>query len=463
MQVTAIAAAFGTVAQISVARHVASANARGDGGDRDEYVSTALVLAGLGGALLIALMAIAGLNIARLLPQVPSSLQQMGGLALLTISAGASLTMPGGVITGQFMGEQRSHVPNAIVFVGRLAQGALIVIAAVATSNLMAVALAHMTGNLLIFGAQVTAQNRLSSHVVVRRSLASRLVARRIWTFSATLLLWQVAALVINGVDLVVLGRIDFPTVPFFAVAATASAIFAGVVGSIYNAFLPVASRIHVSGNGKAMETFLHEGLRLGATFTLMVAIPLILCNEPILRMWVGHEYAARSSLVMSILMVAFLVRTSVMMYVICSVASDTHGKGWPGPVLEAIANLALSIGLGIWLGATGVALGTLASAGIGVAAWLALDPLKSVTGARAGWRVFVRALMRPALMLMPIGLLGMLVPSAVRATWESLALVIILTGGVGWFATLTRKDRVAMASWLGLRLAHLSRRGSPS
>jgi len=461
LQVTAIAAAFGSVAQIGVARYVAAADTRGDAIGRDAYVSTALVVAGVGSVLLIAIMAITGLNIPRLLPQVPASLQQVGGIALLVISVGASLTMPGGVITGQFMGEQRGHVPNAIAFFGRLAQGMLIIATAVATSSLLAVALAHMAGNLLIFGTQIVVQIRLSSHVVVRRSLASRRVARSIWAFTATLLLWQVAALVINGVDLVVLGRIDFAAVPFFAVAATASAIFSGVVGSIYNACLPVAARINESGDGDAMASFLHDGLRLGATFTFMTAIPLVLCNEPLLRFWVGNQYAPRSSLVMSILMAAFLVRTSVMMYVICSVASDTHGKVWPGPVLEAAANLGLSIALGMWIGSTGVALGTLASAGIGVVAWLALDPLRTVINDQTGWSVFVAALVRPVLFLLPIGVLGMLIPGSLRATWESLALVTVLTYGIGWFAALTGKDRSTISAWLQFRLVRLKRSGA--
>lgn len=454
LQTTALAAAFGTVAQISVARYVASADARGDHAGRDTYVSTALVLAGVSSVLLIVFMAIIGLNLERLLPQVPASLRQIGGFALLLISVGASLAMPGGVVTGHFLGEQRGHVPNAITLFGRLAQGALIIVAAVLTSDLMTMAIAHMVGNVLIFGIQIAAQKRLSGHLIVRRSLASRQVAKSIWAFSAVLLLWQVTALVINGVDLIVLGGIDFTAVPFFAVAATASAIFSGVVGSIYNAFLPVAARINESGDGRVMEIFLHDGLRLGATFTFMISTPLILCNEPMLHLWVGGAYARQSSLIMSILMASFVVRTSVMMYVICSVASNTHGRSWLGPVLEAGANLGLSIAFGSWIGATGVALGTLASAGIGVAAWLVLDPLQAVISGRSGWRVFSLALARPVLLLLPIGLLGMLVPGDLRATWESLILVTLLTGCTGYFVVLTSKDRAAITHWFKSRIS---------
>ena len=463
LQLTAIAAAFGTVAQISVARYVAGADVRGDKAGRNAYVSTALMIAVAGSALMIAVMAIFSLNLARLLPQVPASLQHLGSLALLAISVGASLAMPSGVFAGQFLGEQRAHVPNSIAFFGRLAQGGFVIVVAVLTSNLMAVALAHLAGNLLILGLYVAAQKRLASHVAVRRALASRHVAKGIWTFSATLLLWQLAALVINGMDLVVLGRIDFGAVPFFAVAATASTMFAGVIGSIYNALLPVAARINESRDGRAMEVFVHDGLRLGASFSFMFAVPLILCNEPLLLLWVGSDYGRRASPVMSILMAAFLVRTSVMMYVICSVASGTHGRSWPGPVLEAIANLGLSIVLGVWIGSTGVALGTLVSAGIGVAAWLAFDPLRTVTNGRAGWRLFGSALARPALFLLPIATLGMLLPSEVRATWQSLILAVLLTGFVGWLAVLTGKDRTAITGWLKFGMLSRLRRGTVS
>ena len=162
----------------------------------------------------------------------------------------------------------------------------------------------------------------------------------------------------------------------------------------------------------------------------------------------------------MSILMAAFLVRTSVMMYVICSVASGTHGRSWPGPVLEAAANLSLSILLGIWIGSTGVALGTLVSAGIGVAAWLAFDPLRTVIDGRPGFRVFVSALARPTLLLLPIAVLGMLIPGGVRATWQSLILATLLTGCVGWLAALTGKDRAIIVAWLKFRFIRL-RHGS--
>ena len=226
----------------------------------------------------------------------------------------------------------------------------------------------------------------------------------------------------INGVDLVVLGRIDFGAVPFFAVAATASDHVRGVIGSIYNALLPVAARIYeflaTGARWRLFSTTVYASEQLSPSWSPS----LILCNEPLLSLWVAVITGQRSSLVMSILvMAAFLVRTSVMMYVICSVASGTHGRSWPGPVLEAAANLSLSILLGIWIGSTRVALGTLVSAGIGVAAWLAFDRLRTVIDGRPGFRVLVSALARPTLLLLPIAVLGMLIPGGVRATWQSL------------------------------------------
>lgn len=448
LQITAIAAALGTVGQISVARYVAAAEARQDETGCNIYISTAQMIALGVCTLLVAAMAGLGLNIGRALPQIPEPLQQIAGVSLLIISIGAVMTIPGGVITGQFIGEQRSYIPNMVTFFGRLGQGVMTLLAAVLTGKLVVVALAHMTGNLFIFGLQWLAQRRLAGHVVVHRSLASRTVARSIWAFSAILLLWQVTALIINGIDLVVLGRIDFKAVPYFAVAATACAILGGVIGSIYNAFLPVATRINETGNVENLTALLSDGLRLGTLFSLVVGVPLILCNEALLRLWIGPEYAAQSWQVMTILMSALLIRTSVLMYVICAVATDTHGRAWAGPVLEAAANLVLSIVLGLWVGSTGVALGTLASSGIGVIAWLALDPLRTVITSEPGWRLFIAALTRPVLVLLPVAGLGFMVPHEARASLGVLIGAALLTVTLGWFLALTSADRAIIRSW---------------
>jgi len=453
LQVTAVAAAFGAVAQLAVARFVAVAAAREDAVARDSYVSTAFLLALLLGALLIAVMAVISLHIKAVFPQLPASLYSEAGLCLLLVSAGASAMLPTGVISGQFMGEQRSRVPNSITFLGRLLQGVLVAVAALWTSSLVLIALAHMAGNLAILVVQVLAQHRLA-HTRIKRSLVSRGLVRSLSAFSAILLLWQIAAFIINGIDLVVLSRIDFAAVPYFAVAGSASAIFGGVIGSVYNAFIPLAARLHEGGDGERLAAFLQEGLRLGTTFMLMAGIPLVLCCEPLLRLWVGTGYASRSAMIMTILVAALLVRTSVMMYVIVAVASGSHGKAWAGPVFEAGANLGLSIALGSWLGAPGVALGTLASSGIGVAAWLVLDPLRNAVNGRVGWRVTFDALRRPAAVLLPFGLIGLLVPRELRASWSGLVIVSAAAVLLGWFFALTEKDRSALMPWLRHRLA---------
>ena len=147
--------------------------------------STALALAVAGSALMIAFMAIVSVNLARLLPQVPVSLQQIGGISLLAISVGASLALPGGVFAGQFFGEQQvpmcriaSHFSSAARS-GRVDHR---------------VGRAHLKPGgggasaprreFIDFGLYVAAQKRSSANVVVRRSLASRSVAKGIWVFN---------------------------------------------------------------------------------------------------------------------------------------------------------------------------------------------------------------------------------------------------------------------------------------
>lgn len=447
LQVTTIVAAIGTVAQLATARFVAVADATGDGRARDGHVASALALTLVLAGGLIGFAIVVGLHMPLFFPGLPAGLWHAGGWSLVLVSIGVATTLPGGVIAGRFIGEQRAAVPNAILFGGRLLQGALVAAVAFATADLVAIAVAHLAGNVVIFAVQIVVLRRAAGGLPPR-SFVSRHAIADLCRFSATMCVWQVATLVINGINLIVLGGIDFSSVPFFAVAGTLVTIVVGTAGAVHNAFLPIAARIYTVGLPDDLARFLSHGIRIGLSVMLALGIPLLVSSEPLLRLWLGHAYSGRSAPIVTILLGAALVRLSIMLYIIIAVATGRHTKAILGPILEAVANLSLSLLLGHWLGAIGVAYGALLSAWIGVAAWIILDPLRAATGDRPAWRVLGQAFMRPVLILVPLAVAGLLMPPWVHDSWIGLGCVSVVAAALTWSVVLLPGDRAATLAW---------------
>jgi O-antigen/teichoic acid export membrane protein len=115
------------------------------------------------------------------------------------------------------------------------------------------------------------------------------------------------------------------------------------------------------------MGTLLEKITRYNTITLLLTGLPLIVLAFPILRIWVGPDYASHTIPYLRILVVANVVRNLCAPYATMVTATATQKSVIAAAVSEAVVNLACSLYLGWRFGAIGVAIGTLVGAFVSV------------------------------------------------------------------------------------------------
>jgi Na+-driven multidrug efflux pump len=88
----------------------------------------------------------------------------------------------------------------------------------------------------------------------------------------------------------------------------------------------------------------------------------------PLLRLWVGADYASNTLLFGELLVAAQTIRLTLMPYTLIGFSAGEQKHMLVSPIVEGVVNLAASIALVRVMGAAGVAVGTLIGAVVGIA-----------------------------------------------------------------------------------------------
>jgi O-antigen/teichoic acid export membrane protein len=216
---------------------------------------------------------------------------------------------------------------------------------------------------------------------------------------------WSFAMLLITGLDLALVGVFDFEKTAFYAVAASLVAFIAGFQNAIFNAFVPTTAVLHARGDSRQLGRMVIDGTRYGMFLLLLAGLPLLFAGGPILRVWVGPAYAARTVTLLRVLVLANIVRLSAVPYVVTLIGTGQQRLVVLTPLLEGLTNLSVSVFAGYYWGAMGVAIGTLCGAFVGVAGHFFYN-MPRTTEIRFGAREYaIDALLRPILCVLPLGI----------------------------------------------------------
>ncbi len=184
---------------------------------------------------------------------------------------------------------------------------------------------------------------------------------------------------------------------------------------------------------------------RYCAILLCLFGLPLILGAYPLLSMWVGRPYAARSALYLQLLVVGNMLRQLPSPYVIAVVATGKQHLA----TVSAVAEASVKWGLSLWLvqgyGAIGVAVGTVVGAVVSLGVHVMVSMRYTRSTILIPRRKFVVAgLLRPLLMVVPSLLLlpfwrplQMLpAPPVLLAAW------LVATTATAWMIALNADER---------------------
>ncbi len=349
-----------------------------------------------------------------------------------------------------FRGLQRFTEPTLIALASKLLSVALIVTLVARHASLTAMGVALAMLNLLTAAAQVLAWRVLLPQIKLRLALVTLPVIRQVLAYCAVLGLWGAGMLIIMGLDLTIVGRFDFPSTAFYAVASTPITFLLLLLQATLEPLMPAVSALSATRDAARMGALLVRVTRYIVLLLEIAGLPLILFGSIVLTLWVGPVYARHCLPILRVLITAQLIRNLFAAYATMIIATGQQRHATLSGLCEAFANLLASILLGRHFGAIGVAYGTLLGAFVGIAVHLILSlPRTTQTLAIPRLTLLREAWLRPALAAIPTLLLLPFFPNSqpthalywASIPWAAATLLIL------WRFALTPSERSLLAS----------------
>jgi O-antigen/teichoic acid export membrane protein len=263
--------------------------------------------------------------------------------------------------------------------------------------------------------------------------------------YGSVLSIWTLAMLFISGLDIVIVAHYHYGETGFYSIANGAANFMLALVASAFGPLVPAVSSMQSGTTPDRIGNLCIKATRYCVLLLLLLGLPLLFGAFPLLSLWVGKKYAARSASYLEVLVLCNIVRQLAFPYILVVVATGKQHLATIGGIVEATVNVILSVWLVQKIGAIGVAIGTLAGAFVGVAMHLLVSiPLTQPTIHMPRPRLLLQGLLRPLLGVVPSLLLYpfwnrfILLPANpwLLAAW------VFLSFGIAWQIGLTGEDR---------------------
>ena len=366
LQVAAYSSYLDFGLQTAVGRYIAIANEKHDPHQRDSVFSTALVGLSIASVIAIAALIAVACTAGMLFPKVPVTLLPSMRAALLIVGFSIALGLPSSAWSGVFIGIQRNELIAAVIGGSRLISAFALVLASIHGASLVAMAIVVASLNLVSY-VLLCVLVRHFSEVTFQFALVQRSVARDLFGYCFSLVIWSFSTLLVTGLDLLFVGRFELGALIPYALATSLVTFIAGVQSAIFGAMMPHAAVLHARSDSALLGKLVISTTRLGVVLLVLTGLPLLIYASPLFRIWVGQQYAVEGHRILIVLMVANIIRLAGMPYSVVLVASAQQKLVILSPLMEGLTNVVASIVLGMRFGAIGVAAGTLIGGVVGM------------------------------------------------------------------------------------------------
>jgi O-antigen/teichoic acid export membrane protein len=354
--------------QTAIGRFIAHTGESGDTEQRDRIVNTSLAVLAAAGALGV----LGSVGLAILMPhvfrQVPQLLLADSRWALILVGSSLAVGLPCSLFNGIFVGLQRYEVPAAVIGGSRIIGAVFLVIIVKHSGSLAQMGAAVAAVNLASYGLQYLLYRKIAPRVRFSSQLVSRKAGRELFDYCLSLSVWSLGMLLVSGLDVALVGHFEFEKVAYYSVAATLIVFLAGVQNALFNVMIPSTAVMQARGNSVQLGRVMITATRYGSFILLLMGLPLILAAKGILNVWIGPRYAEQGARILELLTAANIIRLSAIPYAMTLIGTGQQRLVIITPLLEGVSNLVASVVCGFFLGAVGVALGTLFGAAVGIA-----------------------------------------------------------------------------------------------
>lgn len=435
--------------QTAVSKYIAEYEAKQDpaGCNRCASVGCVIMLVACGLGILLTL--ILAWQVPSIFRTMPHALYPDVRLSVVFVGVSLSVSLASSVFVAIFVGLQRYQVPMVITIVSRLLSGAVICVAVASHSSLAVMGMAAGCMNILTALLQFMAWRKMAHHIRIQVQLIDVAMLEKMFKYCAVLSLWSVCMLLVSGLDITIVGHYSFSETAYYSIATSPTTFVLAVTSALMSPLLPAASALSVQRSCTQMGSILLRSTRYATISMLLTSLPLLVVGHVILRAWVGPVYATRSIQLLRILVVANIIRNLCAPYATMVVAMSKQRLATASAVTEGTVNLVSSIWLARHMGGLGVALGTLLGAAAGVAMHFGVSMRYTQANlALPRMELFVRGIMRPAVIAIPSALLFRRwcqpgVPSIDGQLYAGWAVSTLL---LAWFIGMSKEDRALLS-----------------
>jgi len=407
-----------------VARHLAT----NDTDELNRVVSTSFFFYSALGLAMTVVTAIVALRFNHLF-KVGPEWQDTGRTLLLIVGFGTALNMPVTLFSGVLEGLQRFSLVGWVQTLSVILRAALLIYLLERGYTILAVGVVTMIMNILSGLTLMFCAFRLAPSLRIRFRDASLPTLKTLGGYGLVIFWISVAQSLRFQFDSMVIGwMISAEAITYFSFGSRLSVYSLDVVQMMAQILTPMASAADATGEeGRQRRIFM-----MGNRYSAFVALPLgalfLIAGGTIIRVWVGAKYVSAGYMVLAIVTVptTIYLMQAASPKVLFGMAQ--HKTLAVVLMIEAIANLVLSIALAPHFGLAGVAWGTAIPLAITNIFFL---PLHLCRLLHVRLRVFlIESYLYPLLAVIPAGAVLWAINNRIQAThW--LGLVATLAPGV--------------------------------
>ena len=392
---------------MGISKFVAEFDAKDDQLEAGRSASAGLALMLLAGVLGSALSLGLAWQIPRLFSTMPPDLFPQVRIGLILVGFSLSFALVCSVYSAVFLGLQRYWIPTFITIVNRILFATAVIAAVRAGGNLATVGLAVALVNISAGVLQMFAWKKRASHIPVSLGLIDFRVLKTVARYCSLQSISTIAMFCITGLDIVIVGHFDYVQTAYYSIATLPTSFLLLIISSLLSPLMPASSALSTRLSPSQMGDFLAKITRYNTIALLLVGLPLVVFALPILRLWVGSEYAVHTVAYLRILVFANVVRNLCAPYATMVTATASQKSVVAGAISEALVNLASSLYLASRFGAIGVAMGTVIGSLVSVSVHFALSmrltrPVISISRRR----LFLCGILGPCIICLPSALL---------------------------------------------------------
>ena len=281
-------------------------------------------------------------------------------IVLILVGVNVAVSLVSGVYAGAVAALQRFDLLNLAEVVTALVRTGATVVALLAGQGVLAMAAIQLATSvwrgvwLAYLGRQIYSSLRIDIRHVDSGSL------KLIFSFSALTFLIHVSGRLIYYTDaLVIAAFLPIGVLTFFSIAGSLVEYSRMIISSVSFTTSPMASSLDGAGQHDRVRLLLLTSAKYSMMILLPIALTFLVRGRSFIGLWMGPSYAEMSGRVLAILSLPLLLYGSTHAMGGIMMGVGKHKPMVPAMILEAGANLALSVALLPRLGIVGVAWGT--------------------------------------------------------------------------------------------------------